>query len=674
MDKKRKELIKKIILISFFTFTSPIYFISITRDIYSGDLGDLVTAANVFGVAHPPGYPLFTLSGFILSHLPIPIPPVSSVTLVSLISSLAALLFFYKFCIKETKNFLISLLSISILAFSYMFWLFTEIPEVFALNNFFIISIFYFAIQFYEKRKEKTLYILFFLIGLSLTNQHQIILIYPAIFILLLPTVRTYFKKRKTIIKAIFALLLGFLPYVYIPIAASKNPPVNWNNASNLQNFLHLVLRQDYVTFAKGDLQLSERIPILGVYLSSLLNNYSILIVLICVLGIFMLFKTNKTKLISFVLAFFISGPLFIYYIVPVIKDVDTLGVIERLYTQSFLIFIFFLPYGFLFIHNLIKKLLPRKFNPAVFLLVFLIVPMQMFFYNFGKNDLSKTQIGNNLGYDLLATLPPNAIILFHGDSNTFNSWYVHYVLDFRPDVTIINNKGAGNDYFQQELYEDFLKRNPTSKLTREDVLREELSNIIKKRPFFTTFILEHSDPNLTLIPRGIYYEVIDKKNIPEKKEYLASVQKNILKLHVPRRETLRLSEQNLITPDITKSYSNGFSSVGTFLSDYYHDSRAAKSFFQKAIYTDNRNPSAYVKLGVTQLILDKDCESSIKNIRRGIEIYPIHEPFYIALKRVYVKCRASENEVNELKSRYHLLFKKTLEDSRSDPSTIPLQ
>jgi len=674
VNKKRQELFKKIALISFFTFTATIYLNNITRDIYSGDLGDLVTAANVFGVAHPPGYPLLTLSGFILSLLPLPIPPVSKVALVSVISSLIALLLFYKFCFRETKNFFISLLSTSILAFSYMFWFFTEIPEVFALNNFFIIALFYFAIQFYEKRKERHLYIFSFLVGLSLTNQHQIILIYPALFILLLPTIRSYLKKKKAIVKALFALFLGLLPYLYIPIAASRKPVVNWDNASNLQNFIYLITRADYVTFAKGDLQLSERLPIIGVYFSSLINNYSILIILICIIGIFALAKKNKLKLISYVCAFLFSGPLFILYIVPVIKDADSLGVIERLYVQSFIVYIFFLPYGFLYIHDLIKRLLPRKINPVIFIAVFLIVPFQMLFYNFEKNDLSKTNIGNNLGYDILSSLPPNAIILTHGDSNTFNTWYMHYVLKMRPDVTLLVNKIAGNDYFQETLYKDFLKKNPKSKLTREDVMIKELSTIIKKRPFFVTFFLQHNDQNLVLIPRGIYYEVIEKKNIPKEEEYIKTVNKTISNLHIPRRETLPLSEQNLTTPDITRTYANGFLNVGTFLNDYYNDLKLARKFFQKAVYIDNRNSLAHVKLGIVQLALDKDCNSSIKNIKTGIELYPIYEPFYIILRDVYAKCNISKNEVSELKTRYYSLFRETLEDPRNNPSNIPLQ
>ena len=297
-----------------------------------------------------------------------------------------------------------------------------------------------------------------------------------------------------------------------------------------------------------------------------------------------------------------------------------------------------------------------------------------MLFYNFEKNDLSETNIGNNLGYDILSSLPPNAVISLHGDSNAFNTWYVHYVLKVRPDVVIINNKRAGNDYFQQKIYEEFLKKNPNSKLSVEEVLIKKLSSIIKKRPFFVTYFLQHNDPNLILIPRGIYYEIIEKKNIPEKDDYLISVEKNIRKLHIPRRETLPLSEQNLITPDITKTYSNGFINIGTFLNEYYRDSKLAKKFFQNAIYIDNLSPSAYTKLGVIQLTQDRDCNSSLKNIKKSIELYTIYEPFYITLRWAYANCNVSESEVNELRARYHSLFRKTLGDLRNDPSKIPLK
>lgn len=674
MSKRTKKNLQRAISFSLFIFILVVYINNLTRDIYSGDIGDLVTAAFVFGVPHPPGYPLLTMLGAAFSHLPFPITPVTKVALVSVFSSMLALLLFFKFSLRETKSFFIAILSASVLAFSYIFWFFSEIPEVFALNNLFTVALFYFAIQFYEKRNNKFLYISSFLVGLSLTNQHQIILIFPSIILLLLPSLKKFIKDWSILFKSASLFILGLLPYLYVPLAASRDPVVNWNNPSNLENFLHLVLRQDYVTFSKGNLQFLERLPIFDVYFTSLLNNYSILIVLICICGFFFLLKNKKIKLASFILAFLISGPLFIFYIMPVIIDADMLGVIERLYAQSFIIFIFFLPYGFLSIHNLIKRVIPKKIDPKIFLLVFLIVPIQMFFYNFEKNNLSNTNIGDNLGYDLLSSLPQNAIILLHGDSNTFNAWYVHYVLGFRPDVTLVNNKGAGNDYFQQNLYDAFIKKNPNSNLGKEDVFRISLPEIIKKRPFFSTFYLENYDPDLFFIPKGIYYEVINRKNIPHKDEYLASVNKNIDKLHVPSREALRASEQNLITPSITRAYSFGLVNVGAFLNDYYQDSRSAIKFFENAVSIDNRYSTAYIRLGVSKLNYEKDCSSSIKNIKKGIELSPIYEPFYQTLRNVYITCSTNQEEMAKLRETYQALFRKELEEIPLSPSATPLQ
>ncbi len=36
-----------------------------SRQIVGGDSGDLITAAYLFGVPHPPGYPLYTFLGWL---------------------------------------------------------------------------------------------------------------------------------------------------------------------------------------------------------------------------------------------------------------------------------------------------------------------------------------------------------------------------------------------------------------------------------------------------------------------------------------------------------------------------------------------------------------------------------------------------------------------------------
>jgi hypothetical protein len=203
-----------LVFLIFLVVVSYFYLTCITSDIYSGDLGDIVTAAFVFGVAHPPGYPLLVSLGAIFSHLPFPLAIVSRVTLVCLIASLLSLFFFFRFCIKITKNLVISILSVSILAFSYQFWFFSEIPEVFALNNLFVIVLIYFGFLFYQQRKTSYLLLFFFFLGLSLTNQLQIVTIYPALVLFIIPRLYIFLENKKLILFSLGSLILGLIPYV----------------------------------------------------------------------------------------------------------------------------------------------------------------------------------------------------------------------------------------------------------------------------------------------------------------------------------------------------------------------------------------------------------------------------------------------------------------------------
>jgi tetratricopeptide (TPR) repeat protein len=52
-----------------FLTTLGVYIATLAPNVTLEDSGELITAAAKFGVPHPPGYPLWTMSGFILSHL-----------------------------------------------------------------------------------------------------------------------------------------------------------------------------------------------------------------------------------------------------------------------------------------------------------------------------------------------------------------------------------------------------------------------------------------------------------------------------------------------------------------------------------------------------------------------------------------------------------------------------
>src|SRR3990167_2966453 len=125
-EKAKSSPLNKYIPPLSFLLIFLIYIHNLTRDIYGGGGGDLVTAAYSFGVAHPPGYPLFTILGYLFTKLPISFPIVTKIALVSLFSSMGSIFIYFKFTQRIAKNSMFSLLGMFTLAFSYLFWLYSE--------------------------------------------------------------------------------------------------------------------------------------------------------------------------------------------------------------------------------------------------------------------------------------------------------------------------------------------------------------------------------------------------------------------------------------------------------------------------------------------------------------------------------------------------------------------
>ena len=621
-------------------FILLIYLHNLTRDIYAGDIGDLVTAAYVFGIPHPPGYALFTILGVITSHIPFLIPIVTRVGLISVMSSLLGLLIVYNFSFKITKSLLISVLCVLILAFSYPFWIQTEIPEVFALNNFLVIIILYLAFLFYQEKKEKYLYLLIFFCSLSLTHHNTILTIFPSVFILIIKHWKyIFFENKKRILYLLLCIILGLIPFLYIPIASSHNPPINWDNVTDLNSFFNLILRKDYGQLnIVSNTQFIVRIITVNNYFSSLISAYSLLILSIFILGIIKLIRTDIRLALSFITAYILSGPLLIFYIATTIISPHQWGVIERIYVLSFVVCIFFLPYGFMFIKNFMDSILSRKIYSLLIICYFFIIPVLFLKYNFPKTDLSKTQIGNTLALNILLPLSQNSILFTGGDTTTFNIWYQHYALGIRPDIYIINPHGI--EYLKKIINQNDLTQKKVSLYSTQPIKLQE---------------------NVILVPKGLVFEIMPKKDLPTKNNYINDIQK-FWNIKPTSRKDLAESETNFIATEIPLLYSNAYLRTGNFINYYYKDPKLAQEFFQKSVSIDTENSEAYFALGINQYKLSKDCKNSEENINKAISYYPVWEPYYKYLYVVYKNCGKTTKELDILAKDYFRHFNENID------------
>src|SRR5438105_2468600 len=111
-----------------------LYFFTAARDIVVGDTPELITAAVTLGVAHAPGYPLFTMLGHLFSLLPFgPIP--FRVNLLSVACDALAVGIIYLSALRLTQSQLAAVVAALLLAVNPTFWQWSLAAEVFSLNN-----------------------------------------------------------------------------------------------------------------------------------------------------------------------------------------------------------------------------------------------------------------------------------------------------------------------------------------------------------------------------------------------------------------------------------------------------------------------------------------------------------------------------------------------------------
>src|SRR5215472_7598206 len=98
-----------------------LYFLTAARDIVVGDTPELITAAVTLGVAHSPGYPLFTMLGHLFSLLPFGSIPFR-VNLLSIVCDSLAVGVVYLTAVRLVRSQIAAAIAALVLAVNPTFW------------------------------------------------------------------------------------------------------------------------------------------------------------------------------------------------------------------------------------------------------------------------------------------------------------------------------------------------------------------------------------------------------------------------------------------------------------------------------------------------------------------------------------------------------------------------
>lgn len=267
-----------------------VYLATLAPTVWFIDSGELTAVASTLGIAHPTGYPLFTIIGHVFTLMPFSESEVYKLNLMSAFFCALGIFMFFQLVrfltgayspasggkssnVKPVKTsagkvstakspakkeltsvpdiiaFGAAGFASLVLAFSKTYWGQANSVEVYPIHIFFVITLMFIFLKAVFNTKQAAeggsfisqnrYYLVFaFLLGLSFTNHLTTILLAPACLTIFF-YYNLYDKQRMWKLLGFMAVCfaVGFSVYLYLPIKANMNPTFIWGNPHNFERF-----------------------------------------------------------------------------------------------------------------------------------------------------------------------------------------------------------------------------------------------------------------------------------------------------------------------------------------------------------------------------------------------------------------------------------------------------
>lgn len=462
------------------------------QTILSEDSAELSAAAATLGIAHPSGYPLFTLVGHLFSRLPMGEDVAYRLNLFSALCAAVAVAFLWVVVRDWTERARAAWLASLLFAFSYTFWEHALMTEVHALHLLLLILSLWFATRAARTNERNGgapasgspvpywLYAWAFVSGLGMSNHLTTILFLPGFVALLFrPLLRTM-RNLRTAAALVGCYVAGLLPYLYLPLRAMQKPLYNWGNPSSLQRWWEMVSGGEYHHFLleEGREQVANGLQLFPL---QLIVEFGWVGAALGVLGFCCLLwfywrqpkqpptlSAGQTLIaltlmgaaqVAFILCYHIPDPQAIYvpvFLVFAIAIGIGWSVVEQS-TDNAATFWRILS-GVIFAALIIAPLLKEELHVHYFLRgveeTSLPPRARGLLLERPRVSLRQHYMAARFAQGVLRALPPNTIYLSRGDGQTFSVWYYQRVHKQRPDVVTVLQTLLRYSWYRQEVAE----------------------------------------------------------------------------------------------------------------------------------------------------------------------------------------------------------------------------
>lgn len=414
-------------LVSFF-----IYIKTLCPTVYSGDSGELCAAAYTLSIAHPPGYPLYTIIGWLFSHIPLG----SVAFLLNLESALfSAVSVYFGFLIIESilnnsilelnkiSNTLIPPLGALIWGLSNTLWANSVGAEIYSLSMAIVTVTVFLFIRYHETPSGKLMIFIFYVYGLALANHLAVIAIAPVLIsILFWPN----FSLRN-LSAAILAVLAAISLYLYLPLRSLNYPIIDWSHPANWNAFLEHVTAARFQGFFA---QFSISNVMFNIKRFFIIIHNEFPLAWLGLVGIILLAYKKPRLGLPLLLSMLINIGYASMYEIPDIEP-------------HFLITVFLCVAGTLFLLQMILSYLSTYIDYRLagygFIAVLAVILIFEFTANYDQNNQSENRLAESYGNLVLKSMPQNSLLISVGWTAGSPCVYLHNVEKVAPGITFFD-------------------------------------------------------------------------------------------------------------------------------------------------------------------------------------------------------------------------------------------
>lgn len=421
------------------------YLATLAPGLAAGDSGELVTAAWTFGVAHPPGYPLYVLAGGAWAHV-LAIGNVAwRLNLFSALAAAAACGVLALAVARASRAPAAGVLAAWAYAFAAPVWKTAVVAEVFAPNAL-LASLALLALADADdagapaSRARSRLLALVFLGVLALSLHHTLLLLaLPATLAVLPRAWREAAGHRVALVRdAALVELAALVPLAWPHLASFRRDGLVWGDARSWRGFCELLLRADYGSTRLDPAQAGMHADTSHVWLwlRALPHDVGVPVLLLALAGAVVVARTRRT--LAIVLAAFLALQALFFTRVGFPSDVAWLaGVVERFYVLPALVLALLAGLG----AAALLGALPARTRLASGVALALAIGA----LGAAGHARVASQRGNTLpeviGRGVLASLPERAVLFSQGDLVHNALAYLQQVEHERPDVTVLDQE-----------------------------------------------------------------------------------------------------------------------------------------------------------------------------------------------------------------------------------------